>query len=131
MKPDPLIWKNWLGYEHEIGADPRFTNKCCCFKLVQALYEELNLGYVPFSEEFYILFKENRTAELLDTFYSNTVEVPFPRIWSIVQFNINDKFGMGIIVQDAKFLVPHHHMGLQAFSIRLLPPESRRYFIPV
>lgn len=131
MTVDTLIWKKWLGYEHEIGADPRYTNKCCCLKLIQAIYEELNLGYIPFDEEFYTLFRENRTTELLETFYANTVEFRFPRIWSLVQFTVNDKFGMGIIVQEANFLVPHHHRGLQAFSIRMLPPESRRYFVPV
>jgi hypothetical protein len=131
MIVNPLIWKNWIGFKHEVGADPRYTDKCCCFKLIQAIYEELNLGQIPFSDDWYELFNAGKTEELKEILYTLSAEIPYPSLWSVLHFTLDGKFGMGIVVQDYRFLVPHHQTGLRAFPLRVLPPESRRYFKPI
>lgn len=128
---DPYLWRAWLGYKYRMGADPRYTKYCCCLKLVQAVYEELDLGKIPFNDDWYTLSLNKQNETLFRILQSNTEELAEPRLWSIIALLSSRGLGLGLIVQDKQVLIPYHYGGLMAISNRTLPLEARRFYKPL
>ncbi len=128
---NPYLWRDWLGYPHEIGADPRFTNKCCCLKMIAAMYEELQLGKVPFNPAWYDLFKNNRLNEIDTLMSTHTKEIASALVWSVLYIKQRNTVGFGLVVQDYQFIIPHHRRGLQVYCLDKLPIEHRRFYKPL
>ncbi len=99
--------------------------------MIQAMYEELNLGKLPFDDNWYTLYRQKNTEALFKALHANTEELCFPALWSIVCVSSFGRLGLGLVVQNGEFIVPYHYGGLKAYPINTLPPESDRYYRPI
>lgn len=65
-----MVWRDFIGLPHEIGADPRDGVAADCLLLVFAVQAELNIPHPKPDERWFELARQGETRQLCEMFFA-------------------------------------------------------------
>lgn len=123
--PDLLQWRNWIGLPHEMEADPREGRAACCVRIAQILRKTAELASPEIDPKWFEHARLGHWSYCRACFDDLVTPAPEQDLWSLAFVNNGPtQFGVGIVVQDRKLLLPHHRRGVMAIPLSLLKPLS-------
>jgi len=127
------FWLPWIGLLQLDGADPRAGVGGCCFRMAQAVREELGL---PWPAErmsgWYDRAEQGDWAGLRDDWFCSTVIcTPLPGTVSLLDREPPPgAFGIAVLVDDRTALTALHGKGVVAIPRALWAPWEWREPLP-
>jgi hypothetical protein len=121
--PQPFTeWMQWLGMEHQTGADPRTDGKACCLIIAEIVATTHGIRFPVDSSELIARVRRGDIAWVETVFEKHTqpVDNGYPGCIALLK-NETAGYGIGTVVSDGNesnlyLLIPHHKRGLIAIS---------------